>query len=326
MRTNVLSLLFCFLFLTANSQSDVGITGKIENYQDEFLLLSDGFILTQLQLSDDGRFELSQSYQQSPFMMQLMSSSPKGKLTKITPVIWFDTKTLELTVDLADNSFKSSAEMPFQELSENIESSKGQNQRTIILNNPNQWPSFYFANKFKAEMKTEALKDFLQATEEPFLSSSYYLKLKNYVEAKQRGPLKKGEMVKDFSLPDKNGELYSVLQGKGKTTLIALFSSGCSYSIASIDLLAQLNALNVDKIEIISIWDDPDEHSWIHMHADKKEKINWVNLLDQYGFTSTYFDNEISPEFFVIDSEGVLVDKFNGYNEKTAKKLRALLQ
>lgn len=175
-------------------------------------------------------------------------------------------------------------------------------------------------------MATQDLLKFLDELKEPFISSPYFLKTQSYSIAKSREPVKIGRLVEDFALPDKTGDLQSVLKNKDKTKLVALFSSGCSYSIASIDLLALLNALNTDKIEIISIWHDPDEHSWIHMHADKKEKINWINLLDQYGFTSTYFDNEISPEFFVIDLDGVLVDKFNGYNEKTANKLRALLQ
>ncbi len=324
MRSFVLSLVFCLLCLDANSQID--IKGKIQHYQNEMLFISNGFVLTQLHLSADCSFEVSFSDQELPSMVQLMSSTPKGKLDKLSPVIWFDTKTLELNFNLADNSFTSSSVMPFQALSEEIEALKGKKQTKFILSKPNQWPSLYFANKLKADINTEELKSFLQLTEEPFLSSSYYLKLKYYLKAKENGTLRKGEMIKNFSLPDKNGEFYPVANANGKTKLLALFSSGCSYSVASIDLLEQLNTLNDDKIEIISIWDDPDEDSWLHMHADKKEKITWVNLLDQNGFTATYFNNKVFPEFFVIDSDGVLVDKFNGYNNSTAKKLKALLE
>jgi len=202
-----------------------------------------------------------------------MSSSKKGKLTYLLPIIWLDEKSPVVNFDLADNSYESSSKPPYQSISENLEQSKEKEKIDYILKNPNQWPSLYFANELKSNMATQDLLKFLDELKEPFISSPYFLKIKSYSIAKSREPVKIGRLVEDFALPDKTGDLQSILKNKDKTKLVALFSSGCSFSIASISLLSQLNEINNDKIEIITIWDDPNENSWKTMHADKKEVI-----------------------------------------------------
>jgi hypothetical protein len=140
--------------------------------------------------------------------------------------------------------------------------------------------------------------------------------------------VRKGEKLEDFNLPNINGKSYPVLTSSNKTKLIAFFSSSCGYSIASIGLLESVeiyNQKNDDRLEIITIWVSDTKDRWINSHRAEKDRITWVNLWDEFGNAEKYFQNEIRPRYYVVNQDGVLTDKFRGYNKRTAKKLRKLL-
>jgi hypothetical protein len=106
----------------------------------------------------------------------------------------------------------------------------------------------------------------------------------------------------------------------------AIGSSGCSFSLASLNMLEKLNDLNHDKIEIISIWGDNSKDVWLNAHPDLKEKITWTNLWDELEFAYSYLNTNMWPTFYIINEEGEVVDIIRGYNKKTEKRLRKFIQ
>tara|TARA_R110002012_G_C11359758_1_gene580713 strand:- start:53 stop:490 length:438 start_codon:yes stop_codon:yes gene_type:complete len=142
----------------------------------------------------------------------------------------------------------------------------------------------------------------------------------------KREPLKKGRTVENFKLPNKNGEYINAVNIDNKPQVIALFSSGCAYSIASINLLEQLTEFNNNKIEIVSIWDDKSRDIWLNSYQDEKSKITWTNLWDEYGFAKTYLDRTMWPTFYVINEKGELAQILKGYDKKTARELKKLVK
>jgi hypothetical protein len=319
--------LFVFATHPVTAQITVQVSGQIVDYATHGkIYLGNGELLMPLELSDEGLFTAEVNAQSLPSFVSFNTLSPKGKIERLLPRIWFESNRVAISVNLTERTFETQVLQPDQEISEQIEQLSGKAQREFILNNPNHWPSLFFAHRLRNDFEVAEIKAFLKDMNDAFRNSYYYLRLENYVNAKRLPPLKKGKKVALFGLPDKDGNEVLVAPADGKTRLIALYSSGCSYSVASIDLLAQLHELKDGNLEIISIWEDSNRDTWLNAHSEQKEKITWTNIWDEYGFAATYLDNRLSPSFYVVSAEGVLLDKFYGYSKKTARKISALVQ
>lgn len=327
MKNLFLTLILCITIYQVQAQKTVNFSGQISNYNSsELIYLGMDEFLLPLKILEDGTFSVDVAIQQNPSFFSFEKISKRGKIERQTPRIWFENDRINLTLDWSNKSFQMEGLMPFQSTSDKIEDLKGKQQIEFILNNPSNIPSLYFANSLKEKISIYDLEKFSQSVSDEYKNSIYLKRIENYVFVKKLKTLKKGEKVKDFKLPDKDDNQISVINRRNKKQLIALFSSGCSFSIASINLLAQFAELNNDKIEMTTIWDDKSKNTWLNTHQDKKSKITWTDLLDEYGFASTYLNTTTWPTFYVIDEEGELTEMFKGYSKKTAKKLRALLE
>jgi peroxiredoxin len=325
MKDIILTLTLGLILSQSQAQKSINFSGQIKNLKTaESIYLGLGRTLIQLKLLEDGAFSTNANIQQSPSFFYFAKLSKKGKVELQTPRIWFDKDSIEVNFDWLDKSFQILSKMPYQSMSEKIETLNGDNQTEFILSNPINIPILYFVNENKDKISISNLEAFCQKVDEIYQSSIYFKELTNYLSAKKRTPIKIGGIVEDFTLPNKDGTQVSVVNKGAKTTLITMFSSACYYSIESISLLEQLTKINNGKIEIITIWADDTKDSWLNAHLDQKNKITWTNILDEYGFASTYFQNTGWPTFYVIDAEGRLIDIFNNYSQKTANKLKDL--
>lgn len=327
MKILFLTLILSISIYQVYAQSTVNISGKIDNTNPEELIYLglDGALL-KLKILEDGTFSVDGNVDQNPSFFYFAKISKRGKIENQTPRIWFETDRIKVNLDWSGKSFQMENLMPFQSTSEKIEALKESQRIDFILSNPTSVPSLFFADKHKEIMSVSDLEKLFTSIDEEYKNSIYVKRIETYVSAKKRNPLTKGKKVEDFKLPNKDGQFVSVVNDGNKSRLIALLSSGCSYSIASINLLEQVAELNNDKIEMITIWDDPTREVWLNTNKDKKEKITWTNLWDEYGFASTYLNRTMWPIFYVVNEEGVLTEIIKGYDEKTAKKLRTLLE
>ncbi len=322
----ILSTLILGLVLSqSQAQKSIHLSGRIKNLKTaESIYLDLGGALFELKLLEDGTFSTNANIQESSSFFRFATSSKKGKVEFQTPRIWFDKDSVEVNFDWLYKSFQIPSKMPYQSMSEKIETMKGDKQTEFILSNPINIPILYFVNENRDKISISNLEVFCQRVDDIYQNSIYFKKLTNYLSAKKRKPIKIDGIVEDFTLPNKDGNRISVVNKGAKTTLVTMFSSSCYYSIASISLLEQLTKINNGKIEIITIWADDTRDSWLNEHIDKKNKITWTNIWDEYGFASTYFQNTGWPTFYVINAEGKLVDIFHNYSQKTANKLKYL--
>ena len=175
-------------------------------------------------------------------------------------------------------------------------------------------------------MSVSELETFYQQLNEENKTSINARQIASYLSAIKRPPLKTGAKVEDFQLPDKSGQQVSVITQSGKKQLIALFSSGCLYSVASIDLLQQLQNRHKGKVDIVTIWNDDTRDMWLNTYQEQKSKISWTNLWDEHEFASTYFNRTMWPMFFVLNENGELVQMLKGYTKATANKLNSLIE
>jgi peroxiredoxin len=325
MKEIILSLTLGLILSQSQAQKSINFSGQIKNLKTaESIYLGLGRTLIQLKLSEDGSFSTNASVQQIPSFFYFAKLSKKGKVEHQTSRIWFDKDSIEVNFDWLDKSFQIESKMPYQSMSEKIETLKGDKQTEFILNNPINIPILYFVNENKDKFSITDLETFCQKVDENYQGSIYFKELTSYIYAKKRKPIKIGSIVEDFTLPNKDGTQVSIVSNREKTKLVTIFSSPCAYSIASISLLEQLAKINNGKIEIITIWADDTRDSWLNSDSDKKNKITWTNIWDEYGFASTYLKNTGWPTFYVINAEGRLMDIFHNYSQKTANKLKDL--
>ncbi len=327
MKKLLVKLFLSLTIIQSQAQQPVNFKGQIKNTKaDEVIYLVLDGVLIRLQVLEDGTFSTNTSIQELPSFYSLANIAKNGKIEQQTPRIWFNKDSIDISINWADKTFQPQEKMPYQSLSEKIESLKTDAQNEFILNHTVNIPILYFVNKNKKSISIADLDLFTQKVDDTYKSSFYFKRLENYLWAKKRKLLKVGEKVEDFSLPDKDGNQVSVINSNNKTKLITIFSSGCSYSIASISMLEKISKMNTGKIEIITIWADDIRDTWLTEHADKKSNMSWTNLWDEHKFASTYFNNTSWPTFYVVDAQGKLVDQFKSYNQKTANKLKALVE
>jgi peroxiredoxin len=321
------TLTLCLSLNQIQAQNTVNFTGQIKNTNPEELIYLglEGSLLP-LKIMEDGTFSVDQDIEQSPSFFYFAKISKRGKIERQTPQIWFENKRIVVSVNWADKSFQMGNLMTFQPTSERIEASKSNDQIDLILKNPNEMPSLYFADKLKEKFSSSELEKYYKSLNNENKNSIYAKRIENYLLAIKREPLKKGSTVENFKLPNKNGEHINVVNVDNKPQVIALFSSGCAYSITSIKLLEQLTELNNNKIEIVSIWDDQSRDTWLNSYQDEKSKITWTNLWDEYGFAKTYLDRTMWPTFYVINEKGDLAQILKGYDKKTARELKKLVK
>ncbi|MCH6199521.1 redoxin domain-containing protein [Aquiflexum sp. LQ15W] len=327
MKKHFLTFVLIMAFCQTQAQVAVNISGQIENLNaaESIYLGIDGRLFP-LNPPADGTFSVDVNISQTPSFFYLGHITKGRKFEQKTPSIWFESDSVQITKDWSDQSYQMQGLLPFQDNSEKIEALKGKDQFDFILANPIDIPSLYFVERQKKKIGIPDLERFTQLVKEEHQNAAYVKRIENYIAAKKLDKIKIGSKVGDFTLPDKDGNQVSVIQPNNKTTLIALFSSGCGYSVASIGILEKVADLNNDKIEMITIWEDSSREIWLNTRKDEKEKITWTNLWDEFGFASTYLNNKMWPTFYVINAEGELEEIIRGYSQKTSNKLKELVK
>jgi hypothetical protein len=321
-------LLFCMsACLWAGAQHRVQVKGRIDGFDPTATVyVSASDRLLPLTLTATGTFTADLLSPELPACVVFQTVSKNGKIDQVIPAVWIDENGAELQINPTARSFTASPRHPLQDISEKMESLQGKARIEYLQQHPNSLPGLYFIDKQKTEMSPTALQKMLSAADEPYQASIYGKRIEQYIAAKGRGPIKPGKPVMDFDLPDRQGNAQPVIGEAGRPKLIALFSSGCMYSIASIPLLEQLHQQSQGKLDIVTIWTDQSKDTWQQTYADKKAAIAWTDLWDAYGFADTYLDKTVSPTFYIVQPDGTLSDKIEGVGKAAVKKLRALVE
>ena len=320
------------LFLTTglNAQVSVYVKGQVINTNNqELLFIENDECLIPINLGSDGTFTSELKCRQLPSFVTISSVSKRRKIKQHLPRIWFTSDSVKITLDIENYSFQTPNRTNFQDLSEKIEALGKKERLTFLVENYNHIPALYFIEREKRNIALDDLKKIYQEVQSQYGDFVYVRRLGSFIDVKNRSKINIGSKLEDFHLPDKNGDYQSVLANTPKQKLVVILSSGCLYSIASISLLEQFYKINKEHgehVELITIWEDKSKDIWLDHQSDSKNKIVWANLWDEYGFASMYFNLKIWPTFYVISDDGILIEKFIGYNKKAVKRLERLIR
>ncbi len=128
-----------------------------------------------------------------------------------------------------------------------------------------------------------------------------------------------GQKVPDFMLTDLNGEevaLYDVLEDN-ELVLVEFWASWCGPCIKAFPDLKTLHADYNDRgFEIVSISIDNDTYSW--EQESKAQELPWIDVGEMDGWngpTATAFGVQFVPKGYLVDREGVILEKDLGPDE-----------
>ncbi len=159
MKEIILTLTLGLILSQSQAQKSINFSGQIKNLKTtESVYLGLGRTLIQLKLLEDGTFSTNANIQQRPSFFYFAKLSKKGKVELQTPRIWFDKDSIEINFDWLDKSFQILSKMPYQSMSEKIETLNGDNQTEFILSNPINIPILYFVNENKDKISISNLE------------------------------------------------------------------------------------------------------------------------------------------------------------------------
>jgi thiol-disulfide isomerase/thioredoxin len=132
-------------------------------------------------------------------------------------------------------------------------------------------------------------------------------------KAKKTELVKIGEKVPAFSGPNSKGILLDLNKIKGKVTIIDFWASWCKpCRIENPNLVNLYDKYHDNGLEIISISLDSETQRSAWIKAIKKDQLNWFNISNLKSWNDPiaqlYGVNSI-PATFIIDQDGVLIDK-----------------
>jgi len=164
--------------------------------------------------------------------------------------------------------------------------------------------------------ETRALYENLSAE---MKSTKYGITIKKYLELSRE--LKIGDKAVDFQLPDLDGNLVGLNNFKGKYILLDFWGSGCGpCRLENPNLLRNYRTYRDKGFEIIGISYDKNRENWAN--AVKKDSMIWTTVSDLQGNDSEVimtYKVYFFPTYFLIDPDGVIIDKFLGTGQLDEK-------
>lgn len=136
----------------------------------------------------------------------------------------------------------------------------------------------------------------------------------------------KGKPYIDFEAVAINNTRFKLSSLKGKYILLNFWSAGCGpCRMENRNYSENYNKLK-DKITIVSFSMDLNKSQWLK--ASKTDNILWTNVSDLEGSNGrikTLYGVQAMPTSFLINKEGVIVEKFIGYDDNFLNQLEKLL-
>ena len=162
-------------------------------------------------------------------------------------------------------------------------------------------------------------KELYKSLSDKMKSTKYGISVKKYLDLSME--LKIGDKAPDFQLPDLEGNMIGLGNYVGKYILLDFWSSNCGPCILELpNMLKNYQAYRDKGFEIISISFDKKRADWENIV--KKENMIWTTVSDLKGSDGEViitYNVYFMPTYFLIDPDGIIIDKFMGRGQLDEK-------
>ena len=124
--------------------------------------------------------------------------------------------------------------------------------------------------------------------------------------------LGKGVPAPDFALPDLDGNMVSLADYKGKVVFLNIWATWCPPCVEEMPSMEKLyQTLKGEAFEILAVSMDESGAQAV-LPFVKKHKLSFPALTDTKGALKNLYQTTGVPESFVIDKDGIIVEKVIG--------------
>ena len=124
--------------------------------------------------------------------------------------------------------------------------------------------------------------------------------------------LGKGAAAPDFTLPSLDGSTVSLADQKGKIIFLNIWATWCPPCVEEMPSMEKLyQQLKGEDFEILAVSIDKQGAEAVHPFM-KKHQLNFTALIDSNETLKYKYQTTGVPETFIIDRNGVIVDKVIG--------------
>ena len=124
--------------------------------------------------------------------------------------------------------------------------------------------------------------------------------------------LGKGAKAPDFTLPGLNGEMISLSDQKGKVVFLNIWATWCPPCVDEMPSMEKLyQQLKGDNFEMMAVSLDQNGSEAV-LPFMRKHKLNFTALIDSKGTLKNKYQTTGVPETFIIDKNGIIVEKVIG--------------
>jgi len=145
-----------------------------------------------------------------------------------------------------------------------------------------------------------------------------------------RPRLGKGVSAPDFALPDLDGKTVNLADYKGKVVLLNIWATWCPPCVEEMPSMEKLHQeLKDEDFEILAVSIDVSGAKAV-IPFMKKLKLSFSVLTDTEGAIKSLYQTTGVPESFIIDKQGIIVEKVIGPRDwaapGTIRSFRNLIQ
>lgn len=181
------------------------------------------------------------------------------------------------------------------------------------IKNPNSFYSIDALFRNRLSIPIDSLKQILENVDSKYRESVKGKAIMDYVSNQK---VEVGKPFIDFNTKTIEGDDFQLSTLKGKYIFIHFWSSGCAYCRKENRLLSKNFNKLPDSIILVSFSLDKKRENWVS--SSLKDSIFWYNVSDLKGdlsSTKLLYDVQALPVSFLIDRNGIVVEKILGYDE-----------
>jgi len=333
-RLNALLIFIAVIVLLQSCNSKVEkadaflIKGKVDGIETGKVVLSKLDLVTNERVIVDsteiqaGKFRFKGEVE-SPYLHTLFFNNYQDKIhfflenSKITvSANLFDMEKPSVTGSREDSLFRS------YELDDIFDRQKGME---IMLDYPDYCFSAFTAYyQFQIHnIHADTLDMIMGGFKDPVKKSVYYKHLNDLYSRLKKVAI--SQPAPAFSLPDTAGNLVELDDFRGRYVLIDFWASWCApCRAANPELIKVYRQFYHKNFTIVGISLDKDEEHW--KEAIESDRLPWINVSDLkgWGAVSENYGVEAIPQNFLLDMNGIIIDK-NVEPEHLIQKLEKIL-
>jgi peroxiredoxin len=179
-----------------------------------------------------------------------------------------------------------------------------QNQAALFLN-------LYFQMKPQSERKKVDYRAIVLVVLAIIAIVVFFLLKQNNSYLKY-SPLEAGRPAPNFTLPGLDGKMISLSDYRGHVVLVNIWATWCPPCVGEMPSMEKLyRALKGENFEILAVSIDALGKKAVAPFM-KKYNLSFPALMDPDGTIKTLFQTTGVPESFIINQEGILIEKVIG--------------